>query len=330
MWDQVKKRKGARRMPRIENTQALKIVRDIYEMDAQTARETPGGTVGYTFSIDDRFFLKLYDTRLAITGRCTERLLEQLQVLEWMKRQTPMGDSICFPIKTADGALFFQKENIIGVMFNFIPGKALGFGKEYSKEECVQLAQLVRTLHSLDIEPIRSLCPSERFENSFLDTLVGFMDREIFNLPKSFARLVEDNRDMTLRCMEQTLALAGRLKKMNLNYVLCHTDIHGGNIIKAPEGKLFLVDWENMITAPKEADLFFFCERQDFSLFCDEANPEALKYYQMRRDLEDIKEFWASILNDEFSLNEQEVVYGHMRRIFYHLNREIDPSPVFK
>ena len=86
---------------------ALELAQAMYGLAAGQAREVPGGTVGYTFSIDGAFFLKLYDTRLAITGRCTQRLTEQLRVLDWM-RHTPMGERICYPIKTAEGAFTFR------------------------------------------------------------------------------------------------------------------------------------------------------------------------------------------------------------------------------
>ena len=40
-------------------------------------------------------------------------------------------------------------------------------------------------------------------------------------------------------------------------FVLCHSDIHGGNILIADTGELYVVDWDDPILAPKERDLMF-------------------------------------------------------------------------
>lgn len=297
---------------------ALELAQAMYGLAAGQAREVPGGTVGYTFSIDGAFFLKLYDTRLAITGRCTQRLTEQLRVLDWM-RHTPMGERICYPIKTAEGAFTFRWENIIGVMFNLIPGQALGFSKEYTPEECQWLAQTIKILHGLEVGPVRELCPQERFENGFFETLPGLMERTAGRHPESFGRLMKENQSMVQARMDWVLSLAGQIQGMGLQFVLCHTDIHGGNIMKTPQGRLYLVDWENMMLAPREADLYWFSERADADLFCRGANAQALAYYRMRRDLEDIFEFCQSLVNGEYSVEEQRTVYGHMERILGHL-----------
>ena len=74
-----------------------------------------------------------------------------------------------------------------------------------------------------------------------------------------------------------------------------------------------------MMLAPREADLYWFSERADADLFCRGANAQALAYYRMRRDLEDIFEFCQSLVNGEYSVEERRTVYGHMERILGHL-----------
>ena len=38
-------------------------------------------------------------------------------------------------------------------------------------------------------------------------------------------------------------------------FVLCHADVHPGNLLLPPDSSLYLVDWDNPIFAPKERDL---------------------------------------------------------------------------
>ena len=52
--------------------------------------------------------------------------------------------------------------------------------------------------------------------------------------------------------------LAGRLRSEKLDYVLCHGDIHEANVLVSRDGEHFIVDWDNVILAPKERDLTFF------------------------------------------------------------------------
>ena len=78
----------------------------------------------------------------------------------------------------------------------------------------------------------------------------------------SFRKEAEGKREMLLGRQETLREEARKLKEGNLPFVLCHTDIHGGNLIRDPQGKLWLIDWENVMLVPKETDLFAFCEEE--------------------------------------------------------------------
>ncbi|WP_394355812.1 phosphotransferase family protein [Candidatus Trichorickettsia mobilis] len=45
--------------------------------------------------------------------------------------------------------------------------------------------------------------------------------------------------------------------KKPLEYILCHTDIHGWNLLIDKDGALYVVDWDTLIFAPIERDLMF-------------------------------------------------------------------------
>ena len=92
-------------------------------------------------------------------------------------------------------------------------------------------------------------------------------------------------------------------------YVVCHTDVHPGNLHLGLDGRLYLVDWDNPRLAPKERDLMFLgagmgehdpgdvetaCFYQGYG--AAEINQEALAYYRYERILQDISEFSKQIL----------------------------------
>ena len=58
--------------------------------------------------------------------------------------------------------------------------------------------------------------------------------------------------------MPSLRAQAEALRHAPLRYALCHTDIHGWNLMQ--EDRLILIDWEGLKLAPVEADLFSFTE----------------------------------------------------------------------
>ncbi|WP_199919356.1 phosphotransferase enzyme family protein [Streptomyces sp. NRRL S-1824] len=98
-------------------------------------------------------------------------------------------------------------------------------------------------------------------------------------------------------------------------HVICHADVHPGNLIADGDGPLHVVDWDAPIMAPRERDLMFvlgqgFGEhpvspRQE-ALFCQgygplQINDELLTFYRQERSLDDIAEFLSRILDPETS-----------------------------
>jgi spectinomycin phosphotransferase len=101
-----------------------------------------------------------------------------------------------------------------------------------------------------------------------------------------------------------------------LEFILCHTDIHGGNIListdgqpPVPTGNLYVVDWDNPLLAPKERDLMFigggideiWKNEQDIAAFYKgygktEINIAALAYYRYERIIEDLAAFCEQLL----------------------------------
>ncbi|WP_435149450.1 phosphotransferase enzyme family protein [Micromonospora aurantiaca (nom. illeg.)] len=98
-------------------------------------------------------------------------------------------------------------------------------------------------------------------------------------------------------------------------HVICHADIHPGNLIADGDGPLHVVDWDAPILAPRERDLMFVYSA-DFGdhpingrraeLFREgygplEPDPVLLRYYRSERHLDDVAAFLGSILDPEAS-----------------------------
>jgi spectinomycin phosphotransferase len=111
----------------------------------------------------------------------------------------------------------------------------------------------------------------------------------------------------------RTDSLAQRLQNRPLEWVVCHADAHAANLLIDDRGKLYLVDWDDLIYAPKERDLMFPGGAQGFigrsleeeqALFYQgyglvEVDSDALAYYRCERIIQDIWEYCEQIFRSE-------------------------------
>lgn len=94
--------------------------------------------------------------------------------------------------------------------------------------------------------------------------------------------------------MEQ---LAPMLQQGRLPYIICHADLHPANILRSPDGAVHVIDWDEVMLAPKERDFLFVGDPPDdggepapfFQGYGDvEVDWAALTYYRYERVLQDL------------------------------------------
>lgn len=140
------------------------------------------------------------------------------------------------------GVFFMFMAGLPEHFFSFIPGEAVGYGRPYTGEKLQQLSRIVKQLHSIPGEVFADICPVEAYELPFCDALERLLLSQTGGLPETFRKEAEGKREMLLDGMETLRKEARKLKGENLPFVLCYTDIHGGNLIWDPQGKLWLID----------------------------------------------------------------------------------------
>lgn len=294
-----------------------------YGIHTDRIQKVPGGTTEYTYAVEDRFFFKAYDKALEMTAPVVEWLPRQLEALTLLKEAEGLKGHLCYPIPTNNGALYAENEQMACALFNLIPGKTIGWENPFTAEEAEGLAELLTALHAIPTEPFERLCPRETFTLAFAEQFTVFLEIETEQLPPQFAALAVEYRMRILERMRETIRLGAQLQTEDLPFVLCHTDAHGGNLMKNDAGWLWLIDWENLMLAPKEADLFGYCEDAYFDSFTRRAkmavDSRALTYYTKRRDLEDLWGFFYSACYETDDPEKLETIFGHIARIAAHL-----------
>ena len=103
--------------------------------------------------------------------------------------------------------------------------------------------------------------------------------------------------------------LGQKIQQESAEFVLCHADIHGGNVLIGANGSIYIVDWDQPVMAPKERDLMFIGggvanvwnnphEEEFFykGYGKTEINMPILTYYRHERIVEDIAEYAQEFL----------------------------------
>lgn len=86
--------------------------------------------------------------------------------------------------------------------------------------------------------------------------------------------------------------LAMLLQSRTFSYVICHADLHARNLIRDRAGHIFVIDWDEVMLAPKERDFIFLREPHAEAFFQGYANAEIdcslLAYYLWERVTQDM------------------------------------------
>lgn len=143
---------------------------------------------------------------------------------------------------------------------------------------------------------------------------MGFLiqaENNSFEVPVAakMAEGLQMHRDEIRIVIERAEELGKTLKSQSLEQVLCHSDIHAGNLLLEASGALYIIDWDDPIIAPKERDLMFigggiggiWNTAREEALFYQgygvkDINLTALTYYRYERIISDIGEFSQQIL----------------------------------
>jgi len=212
-----------------------------------------------------------------------------------------------FETKSKQGWADFGEYKMI--LYPFIEGKN-GFEMELSDHHRWTLGTAFKGIHTAQVPPeLKKQIPPETFSPHYRESMRSFQEQvedKTFDDPiaAKLAGFMKSKRDEITRLIERTEQLASALQSKPLEFVLCHTDIHGGNILLRTDGQppvLYIVDWDNPLLAPKERDLMFigggideiWKTKQEESIFYKgygetEINITALAYYRYQRVIEDL------------------------------------------
>ncbi len=218
------------------------------------------------------------------------------------------------PRKTQDGRLWTILDAYTCILYPFIEGQN-GFQNHLSDGQWIKFGAALKDIHSVNLPPVLQRgIPFETFSPHWRESLKEFLvqaENTFFTDPvaRNMATGLQKHRDEIRFVIKRAEALGKDLQSRPFERVLCHTDIHAGNLLLEANGALHLIDWDDPMLAPKERDLMFigggiggiWNTAREEDLFYQgyrgkEINLAALGYYRYERIVSDIAEFCQQIL----------------------------------
>ena len=142
-------------------------------------------------------------------------------------------------------------------------------------------------------------------------------------------KFMKKNMPDIRRLVDRAEQLGEKLQNYSLKFMLCHSDIHGGNVLMDENSHIYIVDWDEPIMAPKERDLMFigggvgnvWNKPLEEKLFYKgygktEINSTALAYYRHERIVEDIAIYSRELLLTTAGGKDRLEMYKHFMAMF--------------
>jgi spectinomycin phosphotransferase len=213
------------------------------------------------------------------------------------------------------------------ILYPFIEGKN-GFQMELTDHHKRHLGGALKAIHSTQVPPeLKRRIPKETFSAQWREIVKAFQEQaetmpfQDLNATK-LAQFIKSRRSEINHLIERTEELASELQSKPLELVLCHTDIHGANMLITQNDDFYIVDWDNPLLAPKERDLMFigggidniWKSQQDIAVFYEgygkaEIDLKVLAYYRYERIIEDLAAYGEQLLSTDEGGSDREEAY---------------------
>ena len=174
--------------------------------------------------------------------------------------------SVVAPLPTWSGALWTRLEEWTVIVYPFIDGDTSWTGM--TDEQWKELGTVFQRIHQVILPPFgfeslrkETFDPTEyarwvrAFETQHVQALDGRSASE--RALRSSWMAHQPTIHTVVTSLEK---LAGVLRSRTLPYVICHADLHPANLLRDPLGHVFVIDWDEVMLAPKERDFLFVKE----------------------------------------------------------------------
>lgn len=292
--------------------------------------EVKGGWSAKAYRVDAgryNYFLKVYDKSQPSIQPWVNRIDAYISILGWLSKTQELRGLIAEPIPSLNGDYKVETTDHAFLLFTYVQGDTPG-ERGLSRSQVAELAKILARLHVFgESIPCDTRGLFEDVSLSFCDNLERYM-AEARDQDDPLSRLVSPKADMIRSAIAETVRLRDTARLNAQSLVLCHTDAHYNNVIQSD--CLVLVDWEDLRLAPAEADLFMYAFNPHWPAFWHaysairsdfHIDAGLLRFYLIRRRLDDIWYYVSRILFDEPNEDEVSRICGRLRSAFSETQR---------
>lgn len=239
------------------------------------------------------------------------------------------------PIKTIHGRSTHPLAGFTLIVYPFVKAEN-GFNRALTNEQWRQFGKTLRQVHALAVpESIQNKIRREEYSPKWRESvraLYGYIEGvqpaedEIALKLKQFMR---EHIEEIRRLVDHAEELAQQAQRQPSKFVLCHSDLHGGNVLLQGSEAFYLIDWDDPIMAPKERDLMFIgggvanvWNKPDEKAFFyegygeEEVNAILIAYYRHERIVEDIAVYGQALLLTTAGGDDRAVMYQQFIDMF--------------
>lgn len=206
--------------------------------------------------------------------------------------------SIVAPVPTRSGALWTQLGEWTVILYLWISGECSLTGM--TSAQWKEVGSIFRRIHQVRLPPsgFESL-RKERFDPAEYVRWIGTFEAQHLQ-DQSRASASQRALRSSWKAHQSTIhtavtrlqKLAELLQSRAFPYVVCHADLHARNLIRDPSGHVFVIDWDEVMLAPKERDFIFIRQPHAEAFFQGYADAEIdwslLSYYLWERVVQDV------------------------------------------
>lgn len=214
---------------------------------------------------------------------------------------------IIAPLAARSGQLWADLADFKLILYPFVQGRN-GYEMDLSDAHWVEFGRALQQIHSTNLPPaLLGMLQTETYPSQGRESVKAALKRieaDKFSDPLSaeLAAYLKTKTGEILDLVDRAERLARTLQARRPDFVVCHSDLHAGNLLIPDDGRLYIVDWDAPILAPRERDLMYagggqFGSRrapwEEERLFYTgygpaQVDPTALAYYRNERIVQDL------------------------------------------
>lgn len=312
---------------KIDDDQLSFYIQENYGISVKQIEFIPVGDSAYSYKVicmaGNLYFLKLFDHHNDRQKEGIRRLNYYLP-LTWDLYHQGLFTNITYPVKNLSGNLYTTLEDITIVLFNYIVGESLADAYPLSNKILKEIAKSMAKLEKITSKINHAMLPMESLDISFetkLKNCISILEGSIKH--QNLRGLVLSKKVQIFSIMDLVNKIRNSVCIDSKHQVLCHGDIWGGNLIYQ-NNQLFLVDWESVIIAPREYNLYSFIG-PGFDIFISsyirqlnqkiKIDVNLIRFYSYRAHLRNLTNWLMNILfrntDEAQSINDIDMIENH-------------------